>query len=63
MQTLLELSSYTSYQASCLTPVLWALLAGMIICGVSGLYADWVERRTNPGRHTYRPRRNQHKRR
>lgn len=45
MQTLLELSSYTSYQASCLTPVLWALVAFALMSLVVGWWCDRAEAR------------------
>lgn len=54
MQALLELSGYTPYQATCLTPVLWALAAGMILCGVTGWLDERAKRRTYRHRHRRR---------
>lgn len=54
MRALLELAGYTPYQATCLSPFLWALVAGMIACGVSGWLEERAKRRTYRRRHRRR---------
>lgn len=45
MQTLLELAGYTGYQATCLSPFLWALLALAAVSWIVGCWCDAARRR------------------
>lgn len=45
MQTLFWLAGYSRYQTSCLTPVLWALVAFALMSLVVGWWCDRAEKR------------------
>lgn len=45
MQMILELAGYSSYQATCLSPVLWALAAFALASLLVGWWCDRIEKR------------------
>ena len=60
MQTILELAGYADYQATCLSPVLWALAAFALASLLVGWWCDRIEKRA---RRKARQRRRSHGRR
>ena len=60
MQTILELAGYADYQATCLSPVLWALAAFALMSLLTGWWCDRIEKRA---RRKARQRRRSHGRR
>ena len=45
MSFILELFGYADYQASCLSPVLWALAAFALVSLLVGWWCDRIEKR------------------
>ena len=45
MQALLQLAGYADYQATCLSPVLWALAAFALASLLAGWWCDCIEKR------------------
>ena len=45
MQTILELAGYADYQATCLSPVLWALATFALASLLADWWFDWIEKR------------------
>lgn len=44
MQTILQLAGYADYHATCLSPVLWALVAFAVLSLVVGWWSDRAEK-------------------
>lgn len=51
MHALLELVGYTGYQATCLTPVLWAIVFLAAVNALTGWLYDRAKRRACRRRH------------
>ena len=57
MTALLELAGCTGYHATCLTPILWAIVFLAAVSALAGCLADRAERRSALRRGSRRPRR------